>query len=81
MLDYEIRLSQDASGGDHFGAFGHGTHDDLVCAVGLACLREPAGEVKTFERLNTELRNSRLESLRGVFGEGEAVRTPWPSSW
>ncbi len=35
LLDYEIRVDQDAN--DKYGAFKVGTHDDLVTALGLAC--------------------------------------------
>jgi hypothetical protein len=34
LLDYEIRVSEDAN--DRYGAFRVGTHDDLVTALGLA---------------------------------------------
>ncbi len=36
LLTYEIRVSR--TGRDTFGAFAHGTHDDLVTAVGLSVL-------------------------------------------
>jgi hypothetical protein len=39
ISDYEIRASD--AGNDTFGAFSHGTHDDVVAAVGLASIREP----------------------------------------
>lgn len=43
MLDelkvYEIRVDQD--GKDTYGAFKTGTHDDMVTALGLACLEDP----------------------------------------
>lgn len=34
LLDYEIRVDQDAN--DRYGAFRVGAHDDLVTALGLA---------------------------------------------
>lgn len=40
LLDYEIRVSEDAN--ERYGAFRVGTHDDLVTALGLACQREPS---------------------------------------
>ena len=39
LLEYEIRISQDAN--DRYGAFKVGTHDDLVTALGLAVQRVP----------------------------------------
>lgn len=39
LQTYEIRVDQDSS--DKYGAFRVGTHDDLVTALGLACLEEP----------------------------------------
>jgi hypothetical protein len=39
LLDYEIRVSEDAN--DKYGAFKVGTHDDLVTALGLAVQRVP----------------------------------------
>ena len=39
LLDYEIRVSEDAN--DRYGAFKVGTHDDLVTALGLAVQRVP----------------------------------------
>jgi hypothetical protein len=39
LSDYEIRVDEDAN--DKYGAFKVGTHDDLVTALGLACLRDP----------------------------------------
>ncbi len=41
LLDYEIRVSEDAN--DRYGAFSVGTHDDLVTALGLAVLADPPG--------------------------------------
>jgi len=40
LLDYEIRVGEDAD--LRAGAFKVGAHDDLVTAVGLACLEEAA---------------------------------------
>lgn len=40
LLDYEIRIDQDAN--DKYGAFKVGTHDDLVTALGLATQDEGA---------------------------------------
>jgi hypothetical protein len=40
LQDYEIRISQD--GDDRYGAFRVGSHDDLVTALGLACLVDSA---------------------------------------
>lgn len=40
LKDYEIRVSDDAK--DTYGAFKVGTHDDLVTALGLAVLEDPA---------------------------------------
>jgi hypothetical protein len=39
LLDYEIRVSEDAN--DRYGAFKVGTHDDLVTALGLAVQQVP----------------------------------------
>lgn len=39
LLDYEIRINP--RGSDTYGAFRVGTHDDLVTALGLACLIDP----------------------------------------
>jgi hypothetical protein len=39
LLDYEIRVSEDAN--DRYGAFRVGTHDDLVTALGLAVQVNP----------------------------------------
>ena len=39
LLDYEIRVSEDAN--DRYGAFRVGTHDDLVTALGLAVQADP----------------------------------------
>jgi len=39
LLDYEIRVSEDAN--DRYGAFRVGTHDDLVTALGLAVQLDP----------------------------------------
>jgi hypothetical protein len=39
LKDYEIRVDTDAN--DKYGAFEVGTHDDLVTALGLACVEEP----------------------------------------
>ena len=38
LLDYEIRIDTDAN--EKYGAFKVGTHDDLVTALGLACLED-----------------------------------------
>ncbi len=38
LADYEIRVSEDAN--DRYGAFKVGSHDDLVTALGLACLED-----------------------------------------
>jgi hypothetical protein len=40
LLDYEIRVSEDAN--DRYGAFKVGTHDDLVTALGLAAQEDSA---------------------------------------
>ncbi len=39
LKDYEIRVDERAN--DTYGAFKVGTHDDLVTALGLACIEEP----------------------------------------
>jgi len=39
LQDYEIRVDTDAN--DKYGAFKVGTHDDLVTALGLACVYDP----------------------------------------
>ncbi len=39
LKDYEIRVDENAN--DKYGAFRVGTHDDLVTALGLACIEEP----------------------------------------
>ena len=41
LLDYEIRISEDAN--DKFGAFRVGTHDDLVTALGLGTQEDRGG--------------------------------------
>lgn len=46
LLDYEIRVSENAN--DQYGAFKVGTHDDLVTALGLAVLAEPADEWRVY---------------------------------
>jgi hypothetical protein len=43
LLDYEIRVSEDAN--DKYGAFRVGTHDDLVTALGLAVQKDPAPSI------------------------------------
>lgn len=40
LLDFEIRVDQD--GQDRYGAFRVGSHDDMVIALGLATLYDPA---------------------------------------
>lgn len=40
LKDYEIRVDENAN--DKYGAFKVGTHDDLVTALGLACIEDPA---------------------------------------
>jgi hypothetical protein len=40
MLDFDIDVDE-TSGKATFGAMRPGTHDDLVCALGLACLVDP----------------------------------------
>jgi len=39
LLNYEIRIDPDAN--VKYGAFAVGTHDDLVTALGLACVEDP----------------------------------------
>lgn len=39
LKDYEIRITENAN--DTYGAFKVGTHDDLVTALGLACIEDP----------------------------------------
>ncbi len=39
LQDYEIRVDEDAN--DKYGAFKIGSHDDLVTALGLACVYDP----------------------------------------
>ena len=39
LLDYEIRVAQDAN--ERYGAFKTGAHDDLVTALGLAVQKQP----------------------------------------
>ncbi len=39
LKDYEIKVDENAN--DKYGAFKVGTHDDLVTALGLACLEDP----------------------------------------
>jgi len=46
MLDFDIDVDE-ASGKATFGAMRPGTHDDLVCALGLACLVDPAKNLMT----------------------------------
>jgi len=40
MLDFDIDVDE-ASGKATYGAIRPGTHDDMVCALGLACLLDP----------------------------------------
>ncbi len=40
LMGYEIRVDADAT--DRYGAFKTGAHDDLVTALGLAVIGEPA---------------------------------------
>lgn len=40
LMDFEIKVDQD--GQDHYGAFKVGSHDDMVIALGLATLYDPA---------------------------------------
>lgn len=42
MLDFDIDVDE-TSGKATFGAIRPGTHDDLVCALGLACLKDLPG--------------------------------------
>jgi hypothetical protein len=46
LLDYEIRVDQDAN--DRYGAFRVGTHDDLVTALGLAVQVDPLPPAQIF---------------------------------
>ncbi len=39
LKDYRIKVDTDAN--DKYGAFSTGTHDDLVTALGLACIEDP----------------------------------------
>jgi hypothetical protein len=39
LLDYEVHVDPDAN--EKYGAFAVGAHDDLVTALGLACVEEP----------------------------------------
>ena len=39
LKNYEIRVDPDAN--EKYGAFAVGTHDDMVTALGLACVEEP----------------------------------------
>jgi len=39
LLDYEVRIDPDAN--DKYGAFAVGAHDDMVTALGLACIEDP----------------------------------------
>jgi hypothetical protein len=39
LKDYRIKVDEDAN--DRYGAFTTGAHDDLVTALGLACIEEP----------------------------------------
>src|SRR5260221_13924266 len=39
LKDYRIKVTEDAN--DKYGAFAVGAHDDLVTAVGLACIEDP----------------------------------------
>jgi hypothetical protein len=51
LLDYEIRVSEDAN--DKYGAFRVGTHDDLVTALGLAVQKDPAPSIALAAPLDT----------------------------
>jgi hypothetical protein len=46
MLDFDIDVDE-TSGKATFGAMRPGTHDDLVCALGLACLIDPHKNLMT----------------------------------
>jgi hypothetical protein len=50
LLDYEIRVSEDAN--DRYGAFKVGAHDDLVTALGLAVQEEPTPSFEGQPRLD-----------------------------
>jgi hypothetical protein len=39
LMDYEVHIEPDAN--EKYGAFKVGSHDDLVTALGLACVEEP----------------------------------------
>jgi hypothetical protein len=54
LLDYEIRIDQDAN--DRYGAFKVGTHDDLVTALGLAVQIDPKRPPISMKILAQELR-------------------------
>lgn len=45
---YEIKIDDD--GHDKYGAFKVGTHDDLVTALGLACMHDPKAARLTYAR-------------------------------
>lgn len=61
LLDYEIKISEDAN--DRYGAFRVGAHDDLVTAVGLAVQAEITAGLS-------------WDALRGLVG-GRAIKNRW----
>jgi hypothetical protein len=73
LLDYEIRVSEDAN--DKYGAFRVGTHDDLVTALGLAVQKDPAPSIAIAVPLDTrgdvrDVPSATARSQRDDPGEG-----------
>ena len=62
LLDYEIRITEDAN--DRYGAFSVGAHDDLVTALGLATQEDRGGGVGT-------------TTIRDPYGWGDLPSEGW----
>jgi hypothetical protein len=73
LLDYEIRVSEDAN--DKYGAFRVGTHDDLVTALGLAVQKDPAPSIALASALDTSGDVRDPNATRGTYihSHGDAL--------
>lgn len=58
LMNYTIRVNENANA--QFGAFKMGTHDDLVAALGLACLAEGADKTPTAFALGIQTESARI---------------------
>lgn len=65
LMNYQIKVNENANA--QFGAFKVGTHDDLVTALGLACLYEPAMSAPSIRSANPRSRYFTKETLRGYW--------------